>query len=221
MEEIKTKLKHLRQMVVGSFAVKMQKYGFDRHSGGSFFRKTDFGRLGITLLFSNYHDSLKIEASAFIKIDEVENLLFEYRTKVRVEGFPPKKPNDFTVCENLGILKTGVWRRWFIRDESEIKATLYEIEVLVTSAGLPFLDRFQRPELLMREIVESTTRESVLGRPIFRSDHLFALTVALNRRDVFDEMRPVFEEKFRNHRQYRFENVVRYFDWIASKFPKV
>jgi hypothetical protein len=220
MDETKLKIKRLQQHVTKSFSERMQKYGFDRHNGGTFYRKTDFGRLGVTLFYSNFGEALKIEPSASIKVDAVEKLLFEYRTKVRAVGVPPKKPNDFTVSENLGNLKIGVWKRWFVNDEPEIETALEDIENLVADVGVPFLEKFGQPDLLIQEMIDSTKRKSVLGRPIFRFEHFFALTLALKRRDVFDEMRPVYESMLENHKQYRFENVTRYLNWIAARFPE-
>lgn len=219
MEQPKEKLKKLRRLVTESFGKRMLKHGFDRHSGGTFYRKTDWGRLGIMLIYHHYGDALKVEASAVIKVDEAERLLFEYRTKAEVIPFPPpKKPNDVTVSENLGNLKIGIWRQWFIYQYEDVEETLDAIETMVETAALPFLEKFGEPDLLLQEIVKSTTRKSVLGRPIFRFRQIFALALALDRRDVFAEMRPVFEGMLRNHPQYRFEDVTRYLDWIESRF---
>lgn len=220
MDETKQNVRELRELIKNTFAKRMLKYGFDRHSGGTFYRKTSFGRLGITLFYGNYGDSVKVEASATIKVDEVERLLFEFRTTAEIRPFVPKKPNEFTVCKNLGNIKIGIWRQWFVYKKSDVEEVLDEIETLVSQVGIPFLERFGEPQRLMEEIIGSTKRHSDLGRPVFWFETLFALSLALNRRDVFDEMRPVFEDILRDHRQYRFERVTRYLDWIASRFSE-
>jgi hypothetical protein len=221
MEDNKEKLKNLRKLVKESFSRRMSKCGLDRHSGGTFYRKTDFGRVGITLFYHHYGDGLKIEASASIKVDEAERILFEYRTTARATPFPPpKQPNDFTVCENLGNIKIGIWRQWFIYQESDVGPTLDEVESMVANVGIPFLEKFREPELLLQEMVDSTRRKSVLGRPVFRFNQLFALTLALKRRDIFNEMRPVFEAMLRDHKQFSFSRVKSYLDWIEAKFDE-
>ena len=221
MDERIAELKKLRSLIKESFANRMLSYGFDRHSGGTFYRKTDFGRIGITLFYFNYGDSIKIEASASIKVDEAEKLLFQYRTTAEVTPIPPpKKPNDFTVCENLGNIKIGIWRQWFIYEESEIEETLDDIEALVLKVGIPFLERLGTPELLLEEMVNSTKQRTFLGSPVHRFNQLFALALALNRKDVFDEMRPFFEERLKSHNQFSFERVVRYLDWIDSRLDQ-
>ncbi|MGD9588459.1 MAG: hypothetical protein AB7Q37_04745 [Pyrinomonadaceae bacterium] len=218
MDDTREKLRNLRKSIRESFATRMLKHGFDRHSGGTFYRKTASGRIGITLFYHDYGDSIKIEASASLRIDKAEELLFEYRTTAEVTRFgPPKKPNDFTVCENLGNIKTGVWRQWFIYQESDVEETLDQIETLVEEVGLPFLKRLSEPELLLEEMINSTLQRSILGSPVHRFSQLFALILALDRRDVFDEMRGFFEDRLRDNGQFRFENVVHYLDWIDSR----
>lgn len=196
------------------------RYGFDRHGGGMYYEKTDFGRKGVMLLDYFRFGSLQISANMTVTLTDVEAMLFEYRTKVRGDT-DTRKPEIQTLSENLGNIRGGGFRQWSNYNDADIEETLDSIEKLIEGYGLAFLASIDTPDKALKEILETTTRKTVLGHPTFWWEKAFALMFVLDRRDLFDEYLPIFERLMENKTQTKgivWTDYVRYRDWIIGKW---
>lgn len=218
MTNVTEKIRELRKLVKCSIAERMRSRGFAKYRSGTYYRNEAYGRSGFTCSLSSYGETLKIEVSASIKIDQVENILFEYQNSVPDKFEPPNRPSEFTVSRNLGNVRGGGWKQWFVYGAEDVQQTISEIDIMVASVGVPFLDRFGSPELLMSEMASAFTQPSVLGSPVFFYDRFFILACVLNRCDLFNQVRPVFEQRVQNNEQTPLTRVVPFLDWLSAKF---
>jgi hypothetical protein len=214
MNEERENLKRLRKMFHETFAQRMVPYGFDRNGGGMYYKTTDFGRKGVMILYNVRLGALQIEASMAITLRRVEELLFEYRTKIRGDT-NLRKPNIQTISENLGNIKIGIYRWWNNFSEADIDETLDAIEILVRDYGLPFLSTVDTPEKALSEMLETTKRKTKLGHPSLWHEKAFVLMMLQKKRELFDEYLPVFESFVKNSSAV-WDDYIRFRDWIIS-----
>lgn len=149
-------LKKLRCDFYDIFSNRMRNYGFDRATrGGVFSTRTSYGSKGVTLFLRNQWGAFRVEPNMFICVDEIESLLWEFRVEVRGDR-DLKTPNKATICRNLGNIKNGFYRWWSNYNERDIVECADEIESLVATCGIPFLEKIDGLNLLLSDILQST-----------------------------------------------------------------
>ena len=216
MSEEKENLKRLRTCFRTAFGERMKRYGFDRHGGGMYYEKTDYGRRGVMLLDYLRFGSLQVGANMTVTLTDVEALLFEYRTKV--EGDTNlKRPEIQTLSENLGNIRGGIFRQWSNYNDTDIEETLDAVQKLIDDYGLAFLATIDSPEKALERILETTRRKTVLGHPTFWWEKAFALMFVLDRRDLFDEYLPIFDRLVVNKSTITTE-YIKYKGWIEEEW---
>jgi hypothetical protein len=214
MSEEREELRRLKKLFHASFSEKMRLCGFDRHGGGMYYEKTEFGRKGVMILDNFRFGALQISGNMTITLTDVEKLLFEYRTTIRGDQ-DERKPNLQTISQNLGNIKIGIFRWWNNYNDADVEETLNAIEGLVMEVGLSFLETVDTPEKALNQMLATTKRKTKLGHPSFWYQKAFALMLLQKRRDLFDEYLPIFE-KYAQTSGVAFSDFARFRDWIDS-----
>lgn len=156
MSEEKELLKKLRSDFFDIFSKKMREHGFHRATrGGVFYTSTSYGSKGVTLFLSNQWGAFRVEPNMFVCVDEIERLLWKFRVEIRGDT-DLKTPNKATICKNLGNIKSGFYRWWNNYNDSDVVECADEIESMVATNGIPFLDKIDGLNLLLNDMLLST-----------------------------------------------------------------
>lgn len=208
----------MRRQFHDEFFKRMRRLGFSQHARGTYFEKTDYGRKGVTVFYNTRFGALQVSASISMKVEEVERLLFEYRRDV--ESAPLSRPSDFSVCEDLGNIKSGIFRWWNNYDREDCMKCLDEVEQLVISYGIPFLGTIDTPEKLLDGMLVATHQKTKLGHPSFLFERAFILMYLLTKQEVFDTYIPVFQEIVRKTGGLVVDQFDVFLPWIRTQFAQ-
>lgn len=110
---------------------------------GQFRKRTYRGFSNLLLSFSNYADGVMVEGHCGIRIDAVEDTVYQY-----TNGFREFQPNSHTLITSTGRLEGELTRRRLVESREDAVETALEIFATVDEKGEGFWQRFSEFEAL-------------------------------------------------------------------------
>jgi hypothetical protein len=188
----------LRKGFHDALSLGMHKLGYMEFKYEKYYARTAYGKIGVFAHSRRRFDALQIDAGMFVFFEEVEKLLFHCRASIRPETALPK-PNNVSIAENLGNIKSGMYRLWNNYSLDDVRESVAEIENLVRSHGIPFVQRVDTPEKALNEMLLTFDKRSILRyHPSLLFEHTLVLMFYLRRKDLFDQYTRRFRSCFVN-----------------------
>lgn len=110
---------------------------------GQFRKQTYRGFSNLLLSFSNYADGVMVEGHCGIRVDAVEDTVYQY-----TNGFREFQPNSHTLITSIGRLEGELTRRRLVESREDALETALEIFATVDEKGEGFWQRFSELEAL-------------------------------------------------------------------------
>jgi hypothetical protein len=198
------------------FYLRMLELGFDKKKSWTFYKTTVFGKVGVGLSIWKNYNCMDVAPSVSIRIDELENLLDGFRDSILNE----KESSSFSVGANIGNIRSGVYRKWQIYYESEIKENIDEIVEMVKIVGLPYIEKYSNPQEMFSGLINPKTGWLLSPMIAYRIQKALALTFVLDDYDLFLKESLEGEKILINHPQGKVKEFLLLRDWLNIKFKE-
>lgn len=148
-----------RQELLRGIGDRIAWLGFNpRISQQIFWRKSNNAAWFLHVSFIPHRDDFDVTADVAIRIDEIEQLVNQYDTKLR----PSERRRSSTLGAELGNLSQGHTRRWTVSHAADVPSICDQIVEAFERIGIPFLQEFSELENAHAVLVSSEPRHRLL-----------------------------------------------------------
>jgi hypothetical protein len=166
--------KELKKALLNDLLVNLTQIGFDKKiSGQTFWKKIDYGKVGVHLSFINHYDDFDITLNFCIRADVAEDLLNQINEYMK----PKDRKDTATLGVEFGNLTMGKQKRWTIVTEDDLNFVVKDIYEKVVNEGNEFFNRFPNLESIFQLSIKEDSPSS-LFIPINYVRAIYAVALA-------------------------------------------